>query len=127
MRFNLFKILPSKRPRLEKTVLNRKIFGSLPVLSGFFILSKLVSLYLKIKELGDLKKDLYKIKSGAFISPPAFNKRGQIIIEYVLLLLVSAVIAKLFVGLLSVDPAKNTPIFRYWEHLLRAIGEDIST
>ena len=86
-------------------------------------------LYLKIHGFIEEKKPDSSNKINIKNLPFKFftNKKGQIIIEYVLLLLVSVVIAKVLVDLASVDPGQGSPIFKYWEHLLRAIGDDIST
>ena len=53
--------------------------------------------------------------------------KGQVIVEYVLLLVLSTALALLLINLVSVEPGKNTPVFRYWKHLLEVIGNDIST
>ena len=55
------------------------------------------------------------------------NQKGQVIVEYILLLVVSTVLALTLINLVSVDPDKNSPIFGYWGHLLKVIGADIST
>jgi len=59
------------------------------------------------------------------------HKKGQIIIEYILLIAVSAALALLLVNLVSVAPpdagSSGSTIFEYWKNLLRAIGQDIST
>lgn len=53
--------------------------------------------------------------------------KGQVIVEYILLLVISTALALLLVKLVSVEPGKNTPVFQYWKHLLEVIGNDIST
>lgn len=61
---------------------------------------------------------------------PAFNKKGQIIVEYILLVVASTVIALTLMNLVSVvssDPSEKSPVFKYWENLLKHVGEDIST
>lgn len=55
------------------------------------------------------------------------NKKGQVIVEYILLLVVSTAIALLLINLVSVDPQKSSPVFKYWENLLKTVGQDIST
>lgn len=55
------------------------------------------------------------------------HQTGQVIVEYIFLLVVSTVIALLLIDLVSVDPGKASPVFKYWENLLRAVGQDIST
>jgi len=55
------------------------------------------------------------------------DESGQVIVEYVLLLAVSVVMALLLIQLVTVDPSKNSPVFRYWKNLLEAIGRDQST
>ena len=55
------------------------------------------------------------------------NEKGQVIVEYILLLVVSTVLALTLINLVTVDPDKNSPIFSYWGKLLKVIGLDIST
>ena len=55
------------------------------------------------------------------------QKKGQVIVEYILLLLVSTMMALLLIRLVSVEPEAGSPVFKYWENLLRVIGNDIST
>ncbi|MCY4320945.1 MAG: hypothetical protein OXC37_00850 [Bdellovibrionaceae bacterium] len=55
------------------------------------------------------------------------RKKGQVIVEYILLLVVSTVLALTLINLVTVDPAKDSPVFGYWGKLLRVIGADIST
>ncbi|MCZ0931865.1 MAG: hypothetical protein OXJ52_01765 [Oligoflexia bacterium] len=55
------------------------------------------------------------------------NKKGQVIVEYILLLVVSTVLALILINLVTVDPDKNSPVFGYWGKLLQVIGADIST
>ena len=55
------------------------------------------------------------------------NQKGQVIVEYILLLVVSTVLALTLINLVTVDPDKNSPIFGYWGKLLQVIGADIST
>ena len=67
----------------------------------------------------DLKSGFYK----QFLK----NQKGQVIVEYILLLVVSTVLALILINLVTVDPSKNSPVFSYWRRLLEVIGEDIST
>ncbi len=55
------------------------------------------------------------------------NNKGQVIIEYILLLIVSTSIALVFVNLVSVQASDLSPVFKYWRNLLIFIGRDIST
>ena len=55
------------------------------------------------------------------------NQRAQVIVEYILLLVVSTAIALLLINLVTVDPNKGSPVFKYWENLLKVLGQDIST
>ena len=55
------------------------------------------------------------------------DEEGQVIVEYILLILVSTIMALLLINLVSVDPSKNSPVFGYWRHLIEVIGSDIST
>ena len=56
-----------------------------------------------------------------------FQTKGQVIVEYILLLVISTVLALLLINLVSVDPNKGSHVFKYWHHLLKVIGSDIST
>ena len=51
---------------------------------------------------------------------------GQVIVEYVLLLVVSTALALILVRFISVSD-QNIIFFRYWENLLIEIGRDISS
>ena len=55
------------------------------------------------------------------------NQKGQVIVEYILLLVVSTVLALALINLVTVDPDKNSLLFGYWGKLLQVIGADIST
>lgn len=61
------------------------------------------------------------------------NKKGQIIIEYILLIVVSTVVALVLVNFFSVappdtgSPPEDRIFFEYWKSLLKAIGQDVST
>ena len=57
----------------------------------------------------------------------SFNKKGQVIVEYILLLVVASVIALVLVKFASVTPSDSGPVFQYWQHLLEVVGQDIST
>ena len=91
------------------------------ILSSGFLYKLLLEKALQVKQndfslyFQNLKKQLKK------------NQKGQVIVEYILLLVVSTVLALALINLVTVDPDKNSPLFRYWGHLLRVIGADIST
>ena len=72
-------------------------------------------------------KFLGKIKLAGRAVKPFKNSNGQVIVEYILLLVVSAVMALLLVNLVSVDPNKTSPVFSYWKHLIEVVGSDVST
>jgi len=55
------------------------------------------------------------------------SQKGQVIVEYILLLLVSSVMALALVNLVSVSPEDSGAFFNYWEHLLKTVGGDISS
>ena len=55
------------------------------------------------------------------------NQKGQVIVEYILLLVVSTTLALLLINLVTVDPGKNSPVFGYWKKIIEVIGADIST
>ena len=61
-------------------------------------------------------------------TPGIFKQNtGQVIVEYILLLVVSTTIALLFINLVTVHPSDGSPVFQYWQRLLRVIGQDINT
>ena len=68
-----------------------------------------------------------KLFVNKFFFKSVCNRKGQVIVEYILLLLVSTVMALALLKLVSVVPGDNSPVFKYWENLLKAIGQDIST
>ena len=51
---------------------------------------------------------------------------GQVIVEYILLLLVSSVMAMTLINFVSTKN-ENAIFFRYWKNLITVIAEDIST
>lgn len=55
------------------------------------------------------------------------SQKGQVIIEYILLLLVSMVMALVFMNFINVKASRNGIFFQYWKGLVQAIGEDVST
>ena len=55
------------------------------------------------------------------------NKKGQVIVEYVLLLVVSTAMALVLINFARISPPGESLIFGYWEKLLIEIGADIST
>ena len=63
-------------------------------------------------------------------SPFHFERgsKGQVILEYVLLLIVSVTMAQLLIAMVDLDAASPSPFFsRYWKTLLEVVGADIST
>lgn len=64
-----------------------------------------------------------------FFFYPAFKsrKKGQVIVEYILLLVISTVIALALINLVAVSPGQSSPVFGYWKKLLEVIGSNIST
>ncbi len=52
-------------------------------------------------------------------------EKGQIIIEYILLLVASTALALLLINLVSVEPGADSYFFNYWRHFLTVIGSDI--
>ena len=59
-------------------------------------------------------------KKLLFLNHPS----GQVIVEYILLLLVSSVMAMALVNFVSTT---DGPFFNYWKNLIKVIAEDIST
>ena len=55
------------------------------------------------------------------------GEKGQLIIEYVLLLLVSVVIALALLKLIKTPAGAEGPVIELWIEMLKFIGEDIST
>ena len=53
------------------------------------------------------------------------RRRGQVVVEYVLLLVVSVFIATVLIGFVSAD--KGGILFKKWRNILTVIAEDIST
>lgn len=56
-----------------------------------------------------------------------FLKKGQIVVEYALLMMISVIIATLLVNLAvnrSTEPGEQGFIIQQWEKILQAIGED---
>ena len=76
---------------------------------------------LRVKKITLFQKNLQFLKNSKETS------KGQVIVEYILLLLVSSVMALVLINLVSVDPDKSSPVFNYWRHLIETVGEDIST
>ncbi|MCY4512715.1 MAG: hypothetical protein OXB86_03400 [Bdellovibrionales bacterium] len=54
-----------------------------------------------------------------------WKKKGQVVVEYILLLVVSVVIATILISF--VDESKDGILFQKWRNLLTTIAEDIST
>ena len=53
------------------------------------------------------------------------KKKGQVVVEYILLLVVSVIIATILISF--VDESKDGVLFQKWHNLLTTIAEDIST
>ena len=53
------------------------------------------------------------------------NQKGQMIVEYILLLVVSVALALILIKL--TDVTTNTTFLNFWSQILTAIAEDIST
>lgn len=68
-----------------------------------------------------------KLFINNFFLRSVFNGKGQVIVEYIFLLVVSSVMALALIKLVSVAPGDNSPVFKYWENLLKVVGQDIST
>ena len=74
-----------------------------------------------------LRAERNRIAGIRFSARPKFKgEKGQLIIEYVLLLLVSVVIATLLLQLIKIDGDKG-PAINLWIEILKFIGNDIST
>ena len=70
------------------------------------------------------RKRNYKITGKP---PITFTKQrnGQVVIEYILLLVVSVLIATILIGF--VDETKDGILFQKWRNLLTTIAQDISS
>ena len=71
-----------------------------------------------------------KTKSVFFMRQREGSIGGQVILEYVLLLIVSVVMAQLLIQMVSLNPNEGAPFnaFQlYWKNLLQVVGADIST
>ncbi len=53
------------------------------------------------------------------------NQRGQMIVEYILLLVISIVLALALIKL--TDLTKSNPFLNFWLHIINTIAEDVST
>ena len=53
------------------------------------------------------------------------NQRGQMIIEYILLLVISVIMALALIKL--TDIGQDSPFFNFWSQITQAISEDTST
>ena len=84
----------------------------------------------RLKKKIVLNYQVFRIKlfiEDLFLEPIA-RKKGQVIVEYILLLVISTVIALVLINLVSVIPGTpGSPVLNYWKHLLEVIGQDIST
>ena len=65
------------------------------------------------------------IKIYKIIMSPKSNKKGQVIVEYILLLVVSVVIALILINLTNITT--DSVISKSWKKMLKIIAEDIST
>ena len=93
----------------------------------FFLLFYSIGCFLKfhIKKQKGYKLSFFKTQTKDLTLSK--NQSGQVIVEYVLLLLVSSIMALALINLVSVDPNKSSPVFTYWRHLIEMVGSDIST
>ena len=71
------------------------------------------------------KKGKRAFKSGFFHF--ARGSKGQVILEYVLLLIVSVTMAQLLIAMVDLDASPPSHFSRYWKRLLEVVGADIST
>ena len=71
------------------------------------------------------RKLLKPAKGGVFLRKSAIRLKGQVVVEYILLLVVSVFIATVLIGFVSAD--KGGVLFKKWRTLLTVIAEDIST
>ena len=55
------------------------------------------------------------------------KEQGQVIVEYILLLVVSTTMALALIQMVNLDPAKQSPVFKYWSSILKKVGADDST
>ena len=75
-----------------------------------------------------LRAERNRIAGMRFSARPKFKgEKGQLIIEYVLLLLVSVVIALALLKLIKTPAGAEGPVIELWIEMLKFIGEDIST
>ena len=58
-------------------------------------------------------------------SPPLLKIKGQVVVEYILLLVVSVLMATILIAF--VDESKGGELFKKWRNLLTTIAQDIST
>ena len=65
-------------------------------------------------------------KPGPLPSSAPARQKGQVIVEYILLLVVSTALALLLINLVSINSDSPGPFFNYWKNLLVVIGADIS-
>ena len=70
------------------------------------------------------RKRKYQI-TGKSVRTFIKQRKGQIVIEYILLLVVSVLIATILIGF--VDETKNGILFQKWRSLLTTIAQDISS
>ena len=64
-----------------------------------------------------------------FFKPFKKQKKGQVVLEYVLLLVIVVSVAVVMVTLVKVgdpsDPDSSGSLIRYWIGIIRAIGADV--
>lgn len=53
------------------------------------------------------------------------KRKGQVVVEYILLLVVSVLMATILIAF--VDESKGGELFKKWRNLLTTIAQDIST
>lgn len=56
----------------------------------------------------------------------AKEEKGQVIVEYILLLVISVVLALALINFVRVDGGASI-VFSYWKNLLIVVGQDISS
>ena len=64
-----------------------------------------------------------------FIKTLKKQKKGQVVLEYVLLLVIVVAVALVMLNLVKVgdpsDPSSSGSLIRYWIGIIRAIGADV--
>ena len=93
----------------------------------FFLLIYFIGCFLKFHIKKQKGNRLNFLKTQTKNLTLSKNQSGQVIVEYILLLLVSSVMALALINLVSVDPDKSSPVFNYWRKLIEVVGSDINT